>query len=221
MPLDIITQTDWSIGLQNQAAAWNAGPTRPNDHRIEVDGVLMTLAYAARTLKISYNVVHRRIGLGWPVSIALLLPPGRAHRHKCPTGPPTATPGYEVTADGRVFSVGHNWRGYGRREMKQTPNSDGYPSVKLTINGKKIRLAVHKLVALWFLTPRPSPKHEIRHLDGDKWNRSAANLAWGTQKDNADDRERHGRTYHMTSEEARAKSARANEVRRAKARANV
>ena len=112
------------------------------------------------------------------------------------------SPGYEVTADGRVFSVEHNWRGYGRRELQQTPNADGYPSVRLTINGKRKRLAVHKLVALWYLPSRPSPEHEIRHLDGNKLNPSAGNLAWGTQKDNADDRERHGRTSRGHSHSA-------------------
>ena len=104
------------------------------------------------------------------------------------------TPGYRVTRDGRVFSVEHNWRGYGERELKQTPNADGYPSVRLTVGGRRVRLSVHGLVARAFLPPRPSPRHEVRHLDGDKANPSIGNLAWGTQKDNADDRERHGRT---------------------------
>lgn len=104
------------------------------------------------------------------------------------------TPGYHVTADGRVFSVGHNWRGRGRREMRQTPNADGYPSVRLTVEGKRKRYAVHWLVARDFLPSRPSPAHEIRHVDGDRTNPCAWNLAWGTRKENADDRERHGRT---------------------------
>jgi hypothetical protein len=34
----------------------------------------------------------------------------------------------------------------------------------------------------------------VRHLDGDHLNSHVSNLAWGTGKDNADDRERHGRT---------------------------
>jgi hypothetical protein len=106
----------------------------------------------------------------------------------------TYTPGYEVTPDGRVFSVTHNWRGYGRREIRQVPNGDGYPSVRLSIDGKRRHFAVHRLVALQFLPPRPSPEHEIRHLDGDKLNPHSLNLAWGTAKDNADDREHHGRT---------------------------
>ena len=104
------------------------------------------------------------------------------------------TPGYRVTLDGRVFSVESNWRGYGEREMRQTLNSDGYPSVRLTINKKRVRLVVHRLVAQAFLPLCPSSFHEVRHLDGDKANTHASNFAWGTRKENAADRERHGRT---------------------------
>jgi hypothetical protein len=104
------------------------------------------------------------------------------------------TPGYEITPDGKVFSVFTNWRGYGRREMQHTLNSDNYPSVRILINGKRKRLAVYILVAWQYLPPRPSQQHEIRHLDGNKLNSCANNLAWGTRKDNADDRERHGHT---------------------------
>ena len=104
------------------------------------------------------------------------------------------TPGYEVTRDGKVFSVRHNWRGYGKRELKQDLNSDGYPFVRLTIDGKRTRYLVHKLVAQKFLSEKPSGADQIRHLDGDKTNSCADNLCWGTAKENADDRELHGRT---------------------------
>lgn len=104
------------------------------------------------------------------------------------------TPGYEVTKDGRVFSVLHNWRGYGRRELAQHPDDHGYPSVRLTIDGKRKRLGVHRLVAANHLPPRPTPAHEIRHLNGDKTDNRAENLAWGTRAENAADREAHGRT---------------------------
>lgn len=103
-------------------------------------------------------------------------------------------PGYEVTRDGKVFSVSSNWRGYGRRELKQIPNEYGYPSVRLTIAGVRKRYTVHSLVARLYLGPKPGQYHEVRHLDGDKMNPCAENLAWGTRKENADDRERHGRT---------------------------
>lgn len=101
--------------------------------------------------------------------------------------------GYEITRDGRIFST-TNWRGLGRRELAQHPNADGYPSVRVTLAGKRVRYAVHSLVSAAYLPERPSHQHEVRHLDGDKTNPNADNLAWGTPKENAKDRERHGRT---------------------------
>lgn len=117
------------------------------------------------------------------------------------------TPGYEVMCDGRIFSVSTNWRGLGRRELRQDLNGDGYPSVRLTIDGKRKRYSVHKLVALHYLPQRPSEEHEVRHLDGNKMNSIATNLAWGTRKENADDRERHGRTSRGESHSKAIKSS--------------
>lgn len=104
------------------------------------------------------------------------------------------TPGYEVSRDGRVVSTGSNWRGYGSRELRQRLNASGYPSVRLVVDGKRRHLPVHKLVALSHLPPRPSELHEVRHLDGNRLNNSADNLAWGTRKENAADRDSHGTT---------------------------
>ena len=104
------------------------------------------------------------------------------------------TPGYEITRDGRVFSTEHNWRGYGRREITQDLNASGYPSVRISVNGKRKRYAVHVLVAENHLPPRPTESHEVRHLDGNKLNSNVSNLAWGTPKENAEDRDAHGRT---------------------------
>jgi hypothetical protein len=100
---------------------------------------------------------------------------------------------YQITRDGRVISLA-NWRGLGDRDLAQQPNSDGYPSVRIVVDGQRKHFAVHVLVAREHLPPRPSPRHEVRHLDGDKQNPCADNLTWGTKQDNADDRERHGRT---------------------------
>ena len=116
------------------------------------------------------------------------------------------TPGYRVTPEGRVFSVDQNWRGYGEREMRQTLNSDGYSSVRLIVGGKRTRLATHRLVARDFLPPRPSLVHQIRHLDGNRTNPTSTNLAWGTAKENADDRQAHGRTSRGPSHSAAIKS---------------
>ena len=103
-------------------------------------------------------------------------------------------PGYVATRDGRIFSES-NWRGYGLRELRQDVDRHGYPSVRLTpMFGRRKRLKVHALVATAFLGARPSPAHEVRHLDGNPLNNAAENLAWGTRAENAADRERHGRT---------------------------
>ncbi|ELY4813433.1 HNH endonuclease [Cronobacter sakazakii] len=101
---------------------------------------------------------------------------------------------YEITMDGKVLSLDSNWRGYGPRELSQHLNSHGYPSVRIYINGQRKRMPVHVLVAQNYLPPRPSSSHQIRHLDGDKTNNHFENLAWGTAKENADDRKSHGRT---------------------------
>lgn len=101
---------------------------------------------------------------------------------------------YEVTQDGRVYSLSSDWRGYGKRELKQQDNSHGYPSVRIVVNGRRKRVTVHRLVAQRFLPPRPSPKHQIRHVNGNRQDNRASNLKWGTAADNAKDRELHGNT---------------------------
>lgn len=107
-----------------------------------------------------------------------------------------ATPvrGYRVTRDGRVISEISNWRGYGSRELRQVANSHGYMRVRLGVGEDRKSYLVHKLVATAFLPPRPSAEHEVRHLDGDRTNNAAENLAWGTRAQNASDRDSHGRT---------------------------
>jgi len=121
--------------------------------------------------------------------------------------------GYDVTYDGRVLSR-TNWRGTGLRELTQTPNADGYPSVRLSIHGERRHIAVHRLVAAAYLPP-PAPGQQLRHLDGDKTNNRASNLAWGTAAENAADRELHGRTARGESNGfSRLTTAQVDEIRR-------
>jgi hypothetical protein len=103
-------------------------------------------------------------------------------------------PEYYISRFGEVFSIKYNWRGCGTRILKQFKNTDGYPSVRLSIRGKRIHYPVYRLVVMAYLPKRPSEKHETRHLDGNKNNNCVENLAWGTRKENAEDRERHGQT---------------------------
>jgi hypothetical protein len=108
-----------------------------------------------------------------------------------PGRPVAGFPDYFVAEDGRVFSA-TNWRGYGVREIAPVVDEHGYLKVRLTLNGRRLKRSVHRLVALAWLSG--TPQHDVRHLDGNKHNNHASNLAWGSQRDNAADRERHGRT---------------------------
>jgi hypothetical protein len=110
-------------------------------------------------------------------------------------------PGYEVSDDGRVRSVGTNWRGYGPRELVPQPDDDGYLRVRLTIaNKRRKRVAVHKLVAEAFLGRCLEGCTQVRHLDGNQTNNRWDNIAWGTAADNAADRSAHGRAAPITPE---------------------
>lgn len=101
-------------------------------------------------------------------------------------------PGYGVTPDGQVWSLKSNWRGKGVRALKPFLSADGYQRVHLTIDGKSVGHSVHSLVLSAFVGPRPSPRHQARHLDGARTNNRIENLAWGTARENSDDRVAHG-----------------------------
>ena len=117
-----------------------------------------------------------------------------AIKARCEAATITEAPNYFVSRAGEVWSSGTNWRGYGQRPLIAVDNGKGYLKVRLSIEGRRVNRPVHSLVAQAFLPPRPSPLHEVRHRDGNPHHNCASNLTWGTRKDNADDREKHGRT---------------------------
>ncbi|VVE06914.1 HNH endonuclease [Pandoraea terrigena] len=117
------------------------------------------------------------------------------------------TPTYEVMADGRIFSVNGTWRGKEMHELAQDLNKSGYPCVRIVIGGKRRRVTVHSLVARTHIGPQPAPGYEIRHLDGNKLNAHYTNLAWGTRKENAADRELHGHTSRGEKHSAAIKAS--------------
>jgi hypothetical protein len=100
---------------------------------------------------------------------------------------------YTVYPDSTVKSNA-GWRG--ERDIPLTPvlDKDGYYCVRLTISRKRKKWRIHRLMAALFLSDRPSPAHEVRHLDGNRLNNQIQNLAWGTRKENADDRHWHKKT---------------------------
>lgn len=106
-----------------------------------------------------------------------------------PMGWPRTLQQYEITQDGRVFSVRPNGK---RHELAQHPDRDGYLCVLVFIRERKRRkLRVHRAVCETFHGPRP-PGMVARHLDGNKLNNLSSNLRWGTVRENVMDAVRHG-----------------------------
>jgi hypothetical protein len=93
-------------------------------------------------------------------------------------------PGYQASTLGRTRSP--------RKILKPSPTSRGYLSVVLYRDGKQNSRLVSRLVLEAFVGPCP-PGCEARHvLTNDKADNRLANLAWGTRRENAADRVRHG-----------------------------
>ncbi len=126
-------------------------------------------------------------------------------QHDKPSARPCPSyPGYSASPDGRVFSNLRVIYGYGGkrgrkavidptffRELKPFVGKRGYLKVTCRIGGKERTGAVHKMVLDAFVGPCPEGM-ECRHLDGNPANNRLKNLAYGTPKQNADDRMRHG-----------------------------
>lgn len=103
-------------------------------------------------------------------------------------------PGYQVSDLGRVRSVDRtcvDGRKASGRVLFQEIAKNGYPMVVICPNGKRRRVAVHRLVVAAFIKPVP-PGREVRHLNGVKTDNRAANLRIGTRLQNTRDRQRHG-----------------------------
>lgn len=109
---------------------------------------------------------------------------------------------YSVSNHGNVKShdrrVPH-WRGgtrfqRGARLKPHQQSTGGYLVVSLCDGQRVQNYAVHVIVAEAFIGARPTPSHEVAHEDGDSTNNRAGNLSYKTPKENAADRDRHGRT---------------------------
>lgn len=107
---------------------------------------------------------------------------------------------YEVSNLGRVRSKDRSWMQRSRlgnmyehcvkgRVLRPGPSNYGHLSVVL---GRGNTRMVHTLVLEAFVGPRPSPKHDARHLDGNPKDNRLSNLSWGTRSENIRDAVRHG-----------------------------
>lgn len=107
-----------------------------------------------------------------------------------------SAPTYEVSTLGRVRRSAGVWSHGRPRMIKGCVFDTGYRYIQTTVgasSGAKRAMAVHRMVCEAFHGPAPATNSVARHLDGDRANNSAANLAWGSPKENAADRRLHGR----------------------------
>lgn len=125
-----------------------------------------------------------------PIDIAALTALCQAHEQR----PIPGYPGYVATTKGEIWSLNPKWTKRSGRLLRPQKNKDGYYKVRVYRSGIRVNVSVHRLVARAF-HGLPSPGQHTRHLDGTRTNNAPSNLAWGSAKDNAEDRIRHGRTF--------------------------
>lgn len=105
---------------------------------------------------------------------------------------------YRAGTDGQIYSR-TRYAGFGRKDyvdwypLSGHLKPKGYRSVSLCHNNVKVTKSVHRLVCMAFHGMPPRLTMQVRHLDGNPQNNCPTNLEWGTQEQNWQDRESHGR----------------------------
>ena len=126
---------------------------------------------------------------------------------------------YQVSNKGRIkslYSVTNNEE----RIIKQQTNHNGYNTVYLSINGKRRKFVVHRLVAMMFI-PNIENKPCVDHINTIRNDNNVENLRWVTHKENCNNEltkehmaKARGRGYttkkkgYVTSDEIRVKISR-------------
>jgi hypothetical protein len=131
---------------------------------------------------------------------------------------------YEVSDHGRVRRIAprKDWAG-GTRIHPETKRPVGVPPMRVlkpmlknerpTVcltrgEGTEWWPSVHVLVATAFLEPKPSPKHTVNHINGDKADNRVENLEWATAREQQTHAaslglKRHTQYQRLTDDQAR------------------
>lgn len=126
-------------------------------------------------------------------------------------------PWLEASSDGRVRRCLDSFdrRRCIGREIVGAKNAKGYIMVSICYGTIKYKnYGKHVLVCEAFRGRKPTPAHEALHGDGIPWHNAASNLRWGTRRENAADRRKHGRdTVGMRHHSARITDSDVIEIR--------
>jgi HNH endonuclease len=112
-------------------------------------------------------------------------------------------PAYEASSLGQIRRCIASKRGPVGLIMKTQIDRWGYAKISLSRAGKYRCTQVHRVVAETFLGPPPNhpyQRYQVAHWDGDKQNNRSNNLRWATARENAQDRDRHGRPTGIQGE---------------------
>jgi hypothetical protein len=91
-------------------------------------------------------------------------------------------PGYFVTPDARIFKYSDKRKMW--LEITQQKQKSGYCVFQPYIDGKKCVRFVHIAMCETFISLRPSPNHQVDHIDHVRNNNNITNLQWLTQSAN-------------------------------------
>ena len=122
----------------------------------------------------------------------------RRERRLPVTGADEASSLGRIRSCSRTLSDGRRWSG---RILRTRRGKLGYEAITIpTGPGRPRTTWVHILVLEAVVGPPMTPSHETAHYDGLPSNNRLDNLRWATAQENADDRDRHGRTAHPKGE---------------------
>lgn len=93
-------------------------------------------------------------------------------------------PRYEASSKGRIRNA--------RTGHVLKPWLAGYGYWYVCLGATGLKTSIHRLVAMTFIGPPPSPRHEVAHNNGDRDNNAVSNLRWATHAENVADTFRHG-----------------------------
>lgn len=102
-------------------------------------------------------------------------------------------PDYSVSSHGRVKRTTPNRYGLiSHRPLMPVLGNHGYLTVSLHKETQQFCKTIHSIVCHVFHGQKPSAKHHAAHIDGNKQNNLASNLAWKTPSQNSMDQHLHG-----------------------------
>jgi hypothetical protein len=113
---------------------------------------------------------------------------------------------YEISNYGNLRSIDRlDNRGFKKlgKILKSSINrGGGYPYVRLSINGKKLSVVLHRLVAKYFVENKDN-KQYVNHIDSNRTNNFYKNLEWVTHTENMQHAKEFGFLEYHYGEKAR------------------